>query len=206
MPTRLIILIALIAALVLPGAAVHAQSPSVAEEDAFLQAINAARAEQGLPTLTVNSELRDIARGWTGHMIGSGTLAHNPAYRDQYTLEWSRMGENVGYTSDRGSMEATVAQLHQAFLNSSGHRANIMGDYNQVGIGTGYDAAGKLWVTVNFLNGPLPAQDQPEVEQQEPEQQEPEQQEPEQQESEQPEVEQQESEQPRRTHFSRRGV
>jgi hypothetical protein len=56
---------------------------------------------------------------------------------------WDRMGENVG----RGQ---TPSSLHQAFMDSSGHRANILGDYNYVGIGTG-TKDGYLYVTVIFM-------------------------------------------------------
>jgi hypothetical protein len=56
---------------------------------------------------------------------------------------WSQLGENVG----RGG---TVSSLHQAFMNSPGHRANILGEYNYVGIGTG-TKEGVLYVTVVFM-------------------------------------------------------
>jgi hypothetical protein len=120
----------------------------------MLAAINQSRAEEGLDALVENLELRDIARGWTDHLVDSQELAHNPTYADQYTGQWRRMGENVGYTSFvGGSWEATVAHLHQAFLNSPGHLANIMGGYNQAAVGVRLDDSNKMWVTVNFLNG-----------------------------------------------------
>lgn len=71
------------------------------------------------------------------------------------------MAENVGYaTWPGGSMTVVVPHLHQAFMDSPGHRANILGDYNQVGIGVVVDGD-TTWVTVNFLQGPLSAESTP---------------------------------------------
>jgi hypothetical protein len=57
---------------------------------------------------------------------------------------WEKLGENVG----RGG---SVSSLHQAFLDSPGHKANILGDYNYVGIGTNTSDNGVLYVTVVFM-------------------------------------------------------
>ena len=56
---------------------------------------------------------------------------------------WSKLGENVG----RGG---TVDSLHKAFMDSAGHKANILGDYNYAGIGTA-SSDGVLYVTVVFM-------------------------------------------------------
>ncbi len=66
---------------------------------------------------------------------------------NQVTSQWSRIGENVGFGPN-------VAALEQAFMNSAPHRANILGDYNRVGVGATRDSKGTLWVVVDFLKGP----------------------------------------------------
>jgi hypothetical protein len=56
----------------------------------------------------------------------------------------------------------SVAQVNSAFMNSPGHRANILGGYNQVGVGavmasgpwSGYN--GVIMFTEIFVQGPLP--------------------------------------------------
>lgn len=128
-------------------------------EAAFLEVTNASRAEAGLGALTMNSEVTDIARGWTAEMAAAGQISHNPNYSQSYTGEWSRMGENVGMTTMVTDIQAAVDRIQRAFLDSPSHRANIMGDYNQVGIGTIVDERGTMWVTLNFLQGPVSAQD-----------------------------------------------
>lgn len=132
-------------------------------EEAFHEAINASRAAEGLDPLVVNAELSDIARAWSLEMDATGQLGHNPHYSAQYSGDWSRMGENVGYTTWRGADPlAIVPGLHQAFMDSPAHRANILGGYNQVGIGA-VMTGDTLWVTVNFLQGTV-VEPAPEVE------------------------------------------
>ena len=47
-----------------------------------------------------------------------------------------------------------MQQLHDAFMGSAGHRANMLNaSYNRVGIGVVL-SGGKIWVTVRFLAGP----------------------------------------------------
>lgn len=137
-------------------------SPALAAEvdgDAevrFLELINDSRAEEGLPALVMNAELVEVARGWSHQMDAEDRMYHNPSYTQQYTGEWNRMGENVGYmTWPGGSPTVMASGLHDAFMDSPGHRANIMGPhYNQAGIGV-VMSGDTMWVTVNFLDGPI---------------------------------------------------
>lgn len=128
-------------------------------EQAFLAVTNASRAEQGLSALTMSSELTDIARGWTAQMAAAGTISHNPNYATSYTGEWSMMGENVGTTTMVSDVQTAIDRIQRAFLDSPSHRANIVGDYNQAGVGVIVDEQGVMWVTVNFLQGPVPPED-----------------------------------------------
>lgn len=148
--------LALLAVLAVPASAASFQPDA---EQGFLDAINASRTDAGLGVVTVNAELAGIAREWTALMDADDELKHNPSYAEQYSGEWSRMGENVGYATRDADNTEMVAVLHEAFMNSSGHRDNILGDYNQVGIGVVRDGH-TLWVTVNFLQGPVRAEDQ----------------------------------------------
>ncbi len=43
-----------------------------------------------------------------------------------------------------------VEALHRGFMASAGHRRNILGDFDRVGVGV-TDADGRLWVTVDFV-------------------------------------------------------
>jgi hypothetical protein len=124
------------------GASAVADSGS---ENSFLSAINSSRSSAGLPPLSMDSGLRSHARKHTADMIAAGEIYHSTSAELQAAAGsgWSKLGENVG----RGG---SVSSLHDAFMKSSGHRANILCDYNYVGIGTD-TASGVLYVTVVFM-------------------------------------------------------
>lgn len=137
--TVLVIVLALVGVV---GASAGADSGS---EQGFLSAINSTRASNGLGSLKMDAGLQSHARKHTSDMISAGNIYHSTSGELQAAAGsgWSKLGENVG----RGG---TVSSLHQAFMNSSGHRANILGDYNYVGIGTD-TSDGVLYVTVVFM-------------------------------------------------------
>lgn len=146
-------------ALLLSGLAVlrpSAAGATTEEEEQFFTLTNQSRSQNGLGPLAPDSAAAAVARTWAQQMATSHTLSHNPslaAQVDSYvTSQWTRIGENVGYGG-------SPSVLQTAFMNSPAHRANILGDYNRVGIGTAHSGDGLLWVTVVFVKGPaLPLQ------------------------------------------------
>lgn len=138
-------------AFLLTSASPAAAAPESAEWE-FFDMMNAERQANGLPALQMVGGIADIAEQWTGVMVGNGGLSHRPDLPNRvavYAPNWRRLGENVG----RGG---TVAAVHQAFMNSAGHRANILEpQYNYVGIGATV-ANGQVWVTVDFLTNDSP--------------------------------------------------
>ena len=135
----------------LTGPSWAAGGTQAAAELAFSQRINSSRDRSGLGPLTVNLALTRVARAWSDRMAADGKISHNPQIATQVAGDWTRLGENVGFSSRSGTTTAEfVDRLHVAFMESPGHRANIMGDYNQVGIGV-VMAGDTMWVTVNFM-------------------------------------------------------
>jgi uncharacterized protein YkwD len=142
--------IALFVALVPAAANAYAGTPAQAESD-FLNRLNATRASSGLAPLALNPALSDYARAWSAHMAGAGGISHDPNLAAETAAvipDWQRAGENVGSGGD-------VASLHQAFYDSAPHRANMLGAYNQVGIGV-VVTNGTIYVTFRFAQGSLP--------------------------------------------------
>lgn len=142
---------ATLAALTAAALVTVAPSPAGAAtgpEYELLAATNASRAAAGVAPLKLSSAVSDrVARPWSWEMQHSSTLKHNPGYGAQLSViaPWSGAAENVGYAW-------SVAQMHNAFLGSAGHRANLMNPaYNYVGIGIVADGIGRLWFTLNFL-------------------------------------------------------
>ncbi|HEX9865507.1 MAG TPA: CAP domain-containing protein [Acidimicrobiia bacterium] len=114
-------------------------------EGEFLSKINATRAANGLGSLKVDGGLQSHARAHTQDMIDAGEIFHSSSgeLSSAGGKGWDKIGENVG----RGQ---STTSLHEAFMKSSGHKDNILGDYNYVGIGTG-SSDGYLYVTVVFM-------------------------------------------------------
>jgi hypothetical protein len=104
---------------------------------------NAARTSAGLRALRHNTAMNAVAQAWAKQMAVNNSMSHNPNYSSQIPSGWSRASENVAY----GYTSGTVVD---AWLNSPGHRANIMGDVTDVGIGYFVDAEGVAWSVQNF--------------------------------------------------------
>ena len=136
---RILMIVAAIA-IAVAATAIPAQAGS---EGTLLTRINASRAAAGKPSVEVYWDLTDDARAHSNAMAAAGSVFHNSSLAS-VTGVWQALGENVGVGLDANT-------LHDAFMASSGHRANILGDYNYVGIGTVVDADGFLWATVVFM-------------------------------------------------------
>lgn len=118
-------------------------SPS--EEGEFVSLINQSRTSAGLAPLSVHGDLVTGARNHTARMIPTGTIFHSTSEQlSSVTTGWLVLGENVG----KGG---STSSLHSAFMASPSHKANILGDFDRVGVGVGHDDGGKLYVTVIFM-------------------------------------------------------
>ena len=120
-------------------------------EGDFVSRINADRASNGLDPLTVLSGLTTYARSHSEAMEADGQIYHSTADQlrsmaNSAAPGWQRLGENVG-------TGGSVASLHVAFMNSPGHRDNILGDFTHVGVGT-VESDGRLYVTEIFVKLP----------------------------------------------------
>jgi hypothetical protein len=116
---------------------------AAAHESDALALLNAERSANGLTPLAVHSDLTDDAQAWSQHLLAQGSLTHNPNL-GSVTTGWDRLSENVG-------VGVSVESLHTAFMSSSGHRRNILGDYDYVGIAVVEETSSKFWITVVFM-------------------------------------------------------
>lgn len=118
-------------------------------ENEALALLNAERVAAGLAPVAMHSDLVDDALAWTLHMQNQGSLSHNPSL-SSVAPNWDELGENVG-------VGTSISALHTAFMNSSGHRSNILGDYDSVGIAVVAETSSKFWITVVFMKSLNPA-------------------------------------------------
>lgn len=131
-------------ALLVVGGLLGAMQPALAasaDENDFFNRINAERTSRGLKVLALTTSLSNVARNHSQEMANNGSLYHNDNLGNEVS-GWEELGENVGEGGN-------VADLHAAFMNSQTHRAEILGNYQKIGIGTVWKD-GTLWVTEVF--------------------------------------------------------
>lgn len=139
---------ALILAMVTMFAILIAASPPAdaasTMEQQFIDLINQERTSRGLSPVKEYWDLTDDARIHSYDMLTDGQIYHTSNLAGVTSSGWEALAENVG-------AGPTVSSLHTAFMNSSGHRTNILGNYNYVGIGIAKSSNGQLWVTEIFM-------------------------------------------------------
>lgn len=106
------------------------------EELKMLELINRERQLAGVPPLTMDNELVRVARIKSQDMIEKNYFAHtSPTYGDPFAMMKS-FGISYGYAGENLAGNQTVERAHEALMNSSGHRKNILNaNYRHVGIG-----------------------------------------------------------------------
>ncbi len=114
-------------------------------ENEVVRLVNEIRLENGLKPLTANWELSRVARYKSEDMSNSRYFSHtSPTYGTPFQmikafgLSYRSAGENIAYG------QRTPSAVVNAWMNSSGHRANILNSsYTQIGVG--YCASGNYW-------------------------------------------------------------
>ncbi len=130
--------------------ATQTSSSVSAFEKEVVELTNAERAKQGLPALTLDTELSKVARAKSEDMSKNNYFDHtSPTYGSpfdmmkQFGVSYKAAGENIA----KG--QTTPEQVVKAWMNSEGHRANILSS-NFTHIGVGYVADGNYW-TQQFI-------------------------------------------------------
>lgn len=122
-----------------PGAhSTPAAAPTASGATALVaQLVNAERAKQGCAPLTVNAKLTQAAQAHSADMAAHANMSHTgsdgSSPGDRITAAgyaWSSYGENVAYGY------STPASVMAAWMNSPGHRANILNcSFKDIGVG-----------------------------------------------------------------------
>jgi uncharacterized protein YkwD len=128
---------------------------------------NQARASAGLPALAIDPALTDLARWRSKDMIDRDYFDHTILGTNKKVFDYMQergycfnvAGENIGWNNYPDDM-ATQA-IHNMFMDSPGHRANILGaSWDVFGIGAYKGPTGKKMWTVIFADkcggGPAP--------------------------------------------------
>jgi hypothetical protein len=131
-----------LAGCLLLGCVATSARASTSDEAEFVRLINEARAQHGERALATYGDLTTFARHHSEQMAARHSIYHSS---NLSTISgWRSIGENVGSGT-------SVRSLHDAFMNSPAHRANILyAPYNQVGVGVA-TSDGKIYVTEIFV-------------------------------------------------------
>ena len=115
-------------------------------EQQVVTLVNKERAKEGLAPLAVDTELARVAQLKAQDMHDKKYFSHtSPTYGSpfdmmkQFSISYKSAGEKIA----KGQTSAT--QVVEAWMNSEGHRANIM-DKKFTHIGVGYVKDGNYWV------------------------------------------------------------
>ncbi len=148
----ILLTLALLATLAYPATDGLAALTPEAFEECLLDKINADRAANGVGDLAMAYDLNPEVRAFSQKMAGEGELRHmtsaerNPILPDG-TFTW---GENVAWTSTPYLPDCS--RIHEMFMGSSGHRANILSSNKRfVSLGT-YIGSNGTWVTELFFD------------------------------------------------------
>lgn len=110
--------------------------------------INGTRAQSGIAGVQHIECLNAVAEQWTQTMASQGYISHNPSLGNMVSYacgtSWNRITENVGVGYES-------SELFNAFMTSSGHKANILDKaVTKTGVGAYHGSDGRLWVTQVF--------------------------------------------------------
>ncbi len=128
-------------------------APLSSFEAEVIRLVNKERTNRGLSALTTNWELSRVARYKSQDMINKNYFSHtSPTYgspfnmMEQFGLKFSAAAENIAYG------QRTAQEVVTAWMNSAGHRANILSaSYSQTGVGAAKKADGTLYWTQMFI-------------------------------------------------------
>lgn len=129
-------------------------SSNLTYEQKVVELINVERQKVGLSTLKMDSAISNVARAKSKDMAVNNYFAHqSPTYGSagdmlrQFGISWSAWGENIA------SGQRTPEIVVNAWMNSPGHRANILSNnFSKIGVGYVTNSNGTPYWTQIFTN------------------------------------------------------
>src|SRR4051812_8952978 len=118
---------------------------SVAYVSRIVVLVNAQRAAHGLRPLIVSPCATHFAAPWSTHMAATSTLVHQ-SLAPMLRCPARTAGENIAYGN------VTADQMMTMWMNSPGHRANILNPaFTRIGVGAVRTTSGRWWATQDFV-------------------------------------------------------
>jgi uncharacterized protein YkwD len=125
---------------------------------------NKYRQSRGLQPLALDAKIAFVSRDWSKKQAASGFIGHSgfpssrmAVYRQEFNVSRSMRGENVAMTGraggssrDDAAAERVANEFATMWWNSSGHRANMLGRFKNLGVGVHQTSRGSWYATQIF--------------------------------------------------------
>ncbi|MCH8495121.1 MAG: CAP domain-containing protein [Balneolales bacterium] len=134
-------------------------------EEIIFELVNHYRSEEGVPPILIDANLAAVARDHSRDMVVRNFFSHqnpdnlsanqriNETLGDTYYINSS--GENILYTGIQSDYEnepeILARQIMRQWMNSPGHRSNILSPYGFIGIGL-YPGDNVVYATQKFMS------------------------------------------------------
>lgn len=125
----------------------------------MLNLINTERKAVGLSSITLDTELNNLAQLHSEDMVARNFFDHiNP---DGQSPDDRRKELNIATPVGENLSEApTLLYGHNGLMRSGAHRANVLNpEWTRVGVGIAWDANGQIYITQEFSYAPLTTSD-----------------------------------------------
>lgn len=118
-----------------------------------VELVNKERAKAGLKALKMNTQLSKVATLKSQDMAKNNYFDHNsPTYGSpfdmmkRFGITYRTAGENIAMG------QTTPEQVMKGWMNSPGHRANILkASFTEIGVGVAKNSGGRLYWTQQFI-------------------------------------------------------
>ena len=127
------------------------ESIATSEEKCIVE-INRVRQQYGLKPLKAWKALSDCARGHSQNMASEKCPFGHDGFNQRADHMWghaslSSFAENVAYSYN---YDDHVAVAVDGWMKSQGHKKNILGDFEETGVGVAINAEGEFYITQLF--------------------------------------------------------
>lgn len=127
-------------------------------EERVLERINAIREEAGLEALSSSPVLARVAREYSREMTVEGFFSHHSPSGEDVTDRLRQAGLDYRYTGEnifrvlRATPEHVVDTAVEGWMDSPGHRKNILRGFEETGVGV-WHQGDTFYLTQVFFTG-----------------------------------------------------
>ena len=118
-------------------------------KDVFTET-NQFRKSQGLVLLIMQEDLNLIAQKHSEDMASGRVAFGHDGFDKRYVLAGNKITDMHGFAENVALGPVSGKEVVTMWKNSSGHRANMMGQYRFIGIGIAKDKDGSIYYTQVF--------------------------------------------------------